>query len=182
MTEDDEVIVFHDIRPASTHHFLVCPVEHIRDASRLNKSHIPLVESMVAISKRLLEEREADFSQARLGIHWPPFISVSHFHIHVICPDDQIGFYLRAVGKFNPATYWFRSVDWLLERLKNLPDEPTSHETSQGSSKELALVMPHEASHKIRDESENTPQEMPNDMELVQGTSDITDNTNRDTT
>ena len=28
----------------------------------------------------------------------------------MICPDDQIGFYLRAVGKFNPATYWFRSV------------------------------------------------------------------------
>lgn len=42
---DDEVIVFKDIKPASTFHFLAIPKEHIPTVNSLTKNHTELGKS-----------------------------------------------------------------------------------------------------------------------------------------
>lgn len=40
--QDENVIMFNDIKPVSTHHFLVCPKQHIRNAKELTPDDKPL--------------------------------------------------------------------------------------------------------------------------------------------
>lgn len=56
--------------------------------------------------------------QRSLGFHWPPFHMVSHLHLHVIAPADQMGFIAR--NMFRPNSMWFVSVsDHLLSITNN---------------------------------------------------------------
>ncbi|CAI9739360.1 triad nucleotide-binding 3-like [Octopus vulgaris] len=55
--EDTDVVVFPDIRPVSSHHYLVTPKQHIRDAKHLTSENIGLVEKMVNVGKQVLEEK-----------------------------------------------------------------------------------------------------------------------------
>ncbi|ELU03281.1 hypothetical protein CAPTEDRAFT_181291 [Capitella teleta] len=102
---DDDIIVFKDIRPAAPHHYLVCPRQHISDAKCLTHEHIDMVESMISIGKQVLREQGGDPAEARLGFHWPPFHLVSHLHLHVISPQQNIGFVSGQV--FRPNSWWF---------------------------------------------------------------------------
>lgn len=40
--EDDDVVVFTDIKPASKHHYLSVPTKHIQDVNKLTREHKPL--------------------------------------------------------------------------------------------------------------------------------------------
>ena len=42
LLQDEEFIVFPDIRPAAPHHYLVLTREHLIDAKCLTKEHIPM--------------------------------------------------------------------------------------------------------------------------------------------
>lgn len=39
---DDEIVVFQDIKPAAKHHYLAIPKAHIKDAKHLHSDHIHL--------------------------------------------------------------------------------------------------------------------------------------------
>ncbi|XP_041366774.1 histidine triad nucleotide-binding protein 3-like [Gigantopelta aegis] len=119
--ESDDFVVFRDIRPASKHHYLVVPKEHMSDSASLKESDVDLVERMVAIGKEVLEKQGADVSDNRMGFHWPPFHTVSHLHLHVISAQNEMGWIARLI--FKPNSFWFVTVDWLLNRLRNMNAE-----------------------------------------------------------
>jgi len=52
-----------------------------------------------------------------MGFHWPPFHTVSHLHLHVIAPSNQMGFISRTV--FRPGI-WFVTADYVRERLEKM--------------------------------------------------------------
>ena len=52
--QDGGLVVFRDIRPAATHHYLVCPKEHIRDAKHLDYTHLPLGKDFLHMHKDTL--------------------------------------------------------------------------------------------------------------------------------
>ena len=49
-------------------------------------------------------------SELRVGFHWPPFISVSHLHLHLIYPASTISGLPKYIGEFHPRAWWFRYV------------------------------------------------------------------------
>ncbi|KAK3089877.1 hypothetical protein FSP39_007277 [Pinctada imbricata] len=110
--EDNEFVVFKDIKPAATHHYLVITKVHIKDPKQLNGGHIDLVEKMVAVGYRILEDKHADVQNSRFGFHWPPFTSVQHLHLHAISPTTEMGFIGK--GIFSPNSFWFVTVCHLL--------------------------------------------------------------------
>ena len=55
--EDDEVVVFEDIKPGAALHALAIPKRHIRDINHLKEQDILLVERLEQIGKRICEER-----------------------------------------------------------------------------------------------------------------------------
>lgn len=124
--EDEEVVIFKDIKPAAKHHYLCVPVRHIQDVNQLTKNDKPLgistsykiikfrivflVEKLISIGKMVLERNGCDLDNIRLGFHMPPFNSVSHLHLHVIAPASELSFIGRSI--FMPNTWWFGTVSF----------------------------------------------------------------------
>uniref|UniRef100_A0A1B6DG90 Adenosine 5'-monophosphoramidase HINT3 n=1 Tax=Clastoptera arizonana TaxID=38151 RepID=A0A1B6DG90_9HEMI len=113
--EDDDVVVFPDIKPAAPHHYLVVPKEHIKDAKSLKSEFKTLVQKMVDTGNRILQEKEANLHDSRLGFHWPPFNSISHLHLHVIAPQSEMNLISRAI--FKQDSWWFVSPEYVISRL-----------------------------------------------------------------
>ncbi|XP_007897505.1 histidine triad nucleotide-binding protein 3 [Callorhinchus milii] len=122
---DDQFACFKDVRPGAPHHYLVVPRNHIGNCKTLKKEHVSTVEKMVEVGKSVLQQKGfSDLADVRLGFHWPPFCSMAHLHLHVLAPASRMGFLSRMVYKSN--SYWFITVDQLIERLKSLPGDSKS--------------------------------------------------------
>ncbi|XP_074640795.1 adenosine 5'-monophosphoramidase HINT3-like isoform X1 [Tubulanus polymorphus] len=121
--EDDDVVVFKDHRPAAPHHYLSIPKQHIRDANSLGPEHIDLVEHLVTAGKQVLQEQGGNVNDVRFGFHWAPFNSVYHLHLHVLSPVSGIKRFFVLTAKYKPGCFWFRTVDWIRERLKKLKEK-----------------------------------------------------------
>mmetsp|Transcript_12263 Transcript_12263/g.14880 ORF Transcript_12263/g.14880 Transcript_12263/m.14880 type:complete len:156 (+) Transcript_12263:100-567(+) len=110
--EDDQVLCFKDIFPASENHFLVIPKVHIKHYQKLTPDDLPLLRHMVNIAGEVAQVNGIeDVQTARksgilsLGFHRWPAITVNHLHLHVIFPM--------------PAKSWLVDFYSLL-RLRNL--------------------------------------------------------------
>lgn len=114
--DEDGIVIFKDIRPASTHHYLVVPKAHTKDAKHLTPDDISLLRKLVTLGKDFLVQQGGDLKDARLGFHWPPFHSVPHIHMHVISPQAEMRWIAR--GIFKPQSWWFKTPEWVLQRLE----------------------------------------------------------------
>ncbi|KAH8372008.1 hypothetical protein KR093_009706 [Drosophila rubida] len=106
--ETDEFVIFKDIKPASTYHYLIVTKEHYESLKVLDKSHTKLVGRMEDTLKEFLKSKDIDTTDALFGFHMPPFISVKHLHLHGIAPRSEMGFFSRLV--FKSSAPWFKSV------------------------------------------------------------------------
>uniref|UniRef100_A0A023GFA9 Adenosine 5'-monophosphoramidase HINT3 n=1 Tax=Amblyomma triste TaxID=251400 RepID=A0A023GFA9_AMBTT len=123
--QDEEYVVFQDIHPASTHHYLIVPKKHLKDVKSLTYNDIPIVNRLVEIGKQVLEQRGGSLDTSRFGFHWPPFTSISHLHLHVIAPAAD----MSTIGRFifMPGSPWFSLVDDTIAYLeRSRPVAPAS--------------------------------------------------------
>lgn len=126
-----------DINPASTHHYLILPNKHIRNAKELQpedaslcksdqieilvlnvKFKLCILELLIQwqfLDDRILstvdiiaEKQGLDLAVTRTGFHWPPFNTIHHLHLHVISPICNMGLFKKFM--FKPNSYWFVSV------------------------------------------------------------------------
>ncbi|XP_030385975.1 histidine triad nucleotide-binding protein 3-like [Scaptodrosophila lebanonensis] len=114
--ETDEYVIFKDIKPASTYHYLAVPKQHYESLEVLNKSHDGLITRMEDGLKKFLVSKNINTSDALFGFHLPPFITVKHLHMHAIAPRSEIGIIYRMV--FRPSTPWFKTVSESRDYLK----------------------------------------------------------------
>lgn len=71
-----------------------------------------VVEKLITVAKKVLEEKGCDLNDIRLGFHCPPFNSVGHLHLHVIAPASGLSFLSGAI--FRPNTWWFTAVMYFI--------------------------------------------------------------------
>ncbi|XP_008554710.1 adenosine 5'-monophosphoramidase HINT3 [Microplitis demolitor] len=116
--EDDDLICIKDINPASDHHYLIIPKNHIANAKELKPEDEPLYDKIVDTVEVVAAQQGLDLGATRTGFHWPPFNTVNHLHLHVIYPVEKMGFIKRQM--FKPNSLWFVSTDYVKSRF-NLP-------------------------------------------------------------
>ncbi|XP_033169945.1 histidine triad nucleotide-binding protein 3 [Drosophila mauritiana] len=106
--ENDDFVIFQDIKPASQHHYLAVTKKHYASLKDLNKSHDSLVSRMETALKDLLASKGVSVDDSLFGFHLPPFITVKHLHMHAISPRTQMTFLSKLI--FRPSV-WFKTVD-----------------------------------------------------------------------
>ncbi|XP_078042783.1 adenosine 5'-monophosphoramidase HINT3 [Augochlora pura] len=113
--EDDYVTCIKDINPVSTHHYLILPNKHIRNAKELKIEDAELYDKIVSTVDTILEKQGMDPANTRTGFHWPPFNTVNHLHLHVISPVENMSLLRKFM--FKPNSYWFVSTDYVKSML-----------------------------------------------------------------
>ncbi len=114
---DEEYMCIVDIKPHATHHYLVIPKAHHGNVKYLNSSHRSVVERLGVIGKQVLRDKNCNLNDSRLGFHWPPFHSIEHLHMHVLCPVSTMNFVSRRmIFRHN---YPLVTLEWALEYLQN---------------------------------------------------------------
>ncbi|XP_033208922.1 histidine triad nucleotide-binding protein 3-like [Belonocnema kinseyi] len=115
--EDDALICIKDIKPASTHHYLILPKRHIPNPKELKKEDEELYDKMVETVDVLVNQQGFEKSSTRTGFHWPPFNTVNHLHLHVISPIESMGIIGRMM--FKPDSFWFVNTDYVKSRFQS---------------------------------------------------------------
>ncbi|KAF6020032.1 HINT3 [Bugula neritina] len=115
--EDETVVAFKDIKPATRHHYLVVPKEHLESPKTLTKDNLGLLNHMLEVGENVLVQQgfQSD-NNKRFGYHWPPFNSISHLHMHALGNTEELGFFHK--GMFMTGTPWFVSHQWLMTYIK----------------------------------------------------------------
>ncbi|GAA4325018.1 histidine triad nucleotide-binding protein [Pigmentiphaga soli] len=87
--EDDEIVAFHDIRPAAPVHFLIVPKRHVASLQDVTAADIPLLGRMLALAPQLALEQgcrpgpEGGFRvMINNGVDGGQ--EVPHLHLHVL--------------------------------------------------------------------------------------------------
>ncbi|NLR76876.1 histidine triad nucleotide-binding protein [Leeia aquatica] len=82
--EDDEVLAFHDIRPAARVHFLIIPKLHIESMLSVEPAHAALMGKLMTLVPQLAREQglgegfKVNINTGRAGGQ-----EVFHLHLHV---------------------------------------------------------------------------------------------------
>lgn len=90
--QDDEMLAFHDIKPAAPVHFLVIPRAHIASCAELTAGHAPLVGRMLVKASELAREQgltEGFRTLINTGRNGGQ--EVYHLHIHVLGGPQPLG-------------------------------------------------------------------------------------------
>ncbi|XP_061390408.1 adenosine 5'-monophosphoramidase HINT3 [Musca vetustissima] len=115
--ETDEYVIFKDIKPASTHHYLAVPKRHVESLKTMTKDDIPLVNDLEKAMKEFFISKGIDTEDALFGFHMPPFISVHHLHLHGIAPRSTMSWMNSFV--FKTHSPWFKLVEDARKYLEN---------------------------------------------------------------
>ena len=90
--QDDEMLAFHDIKPAAPVHFLVIPRAHIASCAELTAGHATLVGRMLVKASELAREQgltEGFRTLINTGRNGGQ--EVYHLHIHVLGGPQPLG-------------------------------------------------------------------------------------------
>ena len=116
---NNKYMIVADLHPAAKHHYLVIPKVHIKNPKALKGSKdIELVKEMYEYGKQYLQDVETEdtIKDSLFGFHYPPFTSIDHLHLHVICPCSSMNF--TNSNLFKKDTWYFVSPEKLIEILQ----------------------------------------------------------------
>lgn len=84
--QDEEVVVFGDIKPAAPVHLLVVPRKHIEALAQTGEEDAPLLAHMVAVANRMARDKGLVENGYRLVINSGPHGGqvVPHLHLHLL--------------------------------------------------------------------------------------------------
>jgi histidine triad (HIT) family protein len=90
--EDEDILAFHDIRPAAPVHFLIIPKMHIESLATADQSHQAILGKMLAKAGELAKSQglhdgfRTIVNTGRVGCQ-----EVYHLHIHILGGPHPLG-------------------------------------------------------------------------------------------
>lgn len=90
--EDDDVLAFHDIRPAAAVHFLVIPKRHVASLYEVDATHQQALGKMLAVAGPLaLKEGATEGFRTIINTGRVGHQEVYHVHMHVLGGPEPLG-------------------------------------------------------------------------------------------
>lgn len=80
---NNEIVVFHNIRPSAPVHVLIVPVEHIESVNALEEQHSHIISSMILKAKEIARQLGIADSGYRLIINVGRGGGQIIFHLHI---------------------------------------------------------------------------------------------------
>ena len=96
--EDEDILVFHDIKPARPLHLLVIPKRHITSLATVTATDAPVLGKMLAIAGSLARDNGSPdgfrviINSGRVGQQ-----EVPHLHAHIVGGPDPVGPMLKKI-------------------------------------------------------------------------------------
>lgn len=81
--EDDDVIVFNDIKPMAKVHFLIVPKLHLESLKSCDEAHQALLGKMLLLAPKLAEEQGLKGFKTLINTGREGGQEVFHIHVHV---------------------------------------------------------------------------------------------------
>ncbi|MFN2436165.1 MAG: histidine triad nucleotide-binding protein [Desulfotignum sp.] len=84
--EDDNYVVFKDIKPAAPVHLLLVPKTHVRSINDLEPEHQPMVGELFFLAAKMAREQKVDQSGYKLlfNVERGGGQVIFHLHLHLI--------------------------------------------------------------------------------------------------
>lgn len=84
--QDDDLVVFKDIRPLAPVHLLIVPKKHIRSINNLEPDDHDIVAKMIFVGKDLAKKMDTDQKGYNLlfNVEWGGGQRVFHIHLHLL--------------------------------------------------------------------------------------------------
>ena len=90
--EDEDIVAFHDIKPAAPVHFLIIPKKHLSTLADATSQDIPLLGKIMALAGKLAKQEGCEdgfrtiVNTGRVGGQ-----EVYHLHIHILGGSAPLG-------------------------------------------------------------------------------------------
>ena len=83
---DEDLVVFHNIRPKAPVHVLVVPVEHIESINALEERHSSIIAKMILKARDIARQLGIADSGYKLvtNVGWGGGQRIFHLHVHLI--------------------------------------------------------------------------------------------------
>ena len=81
--EDEDLIVFHDIKPIAPVHFLIVPKMHIESLAHAETTHQALLGKMLLLASKLAAEQGLKGFRTMINTGREGGQEVFHIHVHV---------------------------------------------------------------------------------------------------
>lgn len=88
--EDDDVIVFNDIKPINPVHFLIVPKLHVESLASCEVQHQPLLGKMLLLAPKLAKEQGLAGFRTMINTGREGGQEVFHIHLHVYGGGDKL--------------------------------------------------------------------------------------------
>lgn len=80
--EDEDIIVFKDIRPQAPLHLLIVPKQHIADVNELSKDNVDIISKIFLVAKQLALKFNVAENGYRIVVNTGKDAGQEVFHIH----------------------------------------------------------------------------------------------------
>ena len=90
--EDEDILVFHDIKPARPMHLLVIPKKHITSLATADETDVPALGRILSVATQLATENGSPdgfrviINTGRVGQQ-----EVPHLHAHIVGGSEPVG-------------------------------------------------------------------------------------------
>jgi histidine triad (HIT) family protein len=88
--EDEDVIVFNDIKPISKVHFLIVPKIHVESLASCDVQHQALLGKMLLLAPKLAKEQGLTGFRTMINTGREGGQEVFHIHVHVFGGGEQL--------------------------------------------------------------------------------------------
>ena len=82
--EDEDFLVFPDIRPKAPIHLLILPKKHIVSLMDVNQEDNELVKELLLIAKKVAEEKNIKGYKLQMNVGKDGGQEIDHIHLHLL--------------------------------------------------------------------------------------------------